>query len=336
MFSLKQKFKSKPLLWYALSIAATWAGVGSLMVGIELAQDYGIIPFLLWAFGNTIACMVFGIFAPLIPKIREIYRTRAMKIITGIVCLFQVWVMMNGIQSAIADTSLGSIAGTVTAYAFAIFFIFLLFKNGIIRNVLTDGIGWIGVYAVATVLCAVALLFGGETGTLPLGSEYTMLGLEKCIILIPGPFLYPYFFELLDYNDDNPDNTEKVNIRTAFIVGGVMFGAYLLFTYFLSLASLTPWMNIVKAILITLVGVSTLSSFLYSVYLTFGRKIGLALNIITVGGWYWAIPLGVMNAWTLMASVRIYIVTGSVIAAFIWHAVEKKKGRSLGKEVRNR
>lgn len=45
--NLKSRFKSNPRLYYAMSIAATWAGVGSLMMGIEMAQKYGIVPFLL-------------------------------------------------------------------------------------------------------------------------------------------------------------------------------------------------------------------------------------------------------------------------------------------------
>lgn len=58
--SVKDKFKKTPSIYYAMSIAATWAGVGSLMNGITMAQDYGIVPFIIWAIGNTLACVVFG------------------------------------------------------------------------------------------------------------------------------------------------------------------------------------------------------------------------------------------------------------------------------------
>jgi hypothetical protein len=39
---LKNNFKEKPTWYYSMSIAATWAGIGSLMVGIQMAQNYGI------------------------------------------------------------------------------------------------------------------------------------------------------------------------------------------------------------------------------------------------------------------------------------------------------
>ena len=70
---------------------------------------------------------------------------------------------------------------------------------------------------------------------------------------------------------------------------------------------------------------SSLSSFQYSIYLTFGKKIGLALNVLTVALWQLLIPLGVMGAWTLMASIRVYIVAAAVIAAFAWHFHEKRQ-----------
>lgn len=88
-------------------------------------------------------------------------------------------------------------------------------------------------------------------------------------------------------------------------------------------------LNVIKAMLVTLVAVSTLSSFLYSVYITFGRRLGLAVNLASVALWQMLIPLGVMGVWTLMSTIRIYIVAGAVIAALIWNAVECKKAAAV-------
>jgi hypothetical protein len=305
--SLQNKFKSKPSMFYSLSIAATWAGVGSLMVGIQMAQDYGIIPFLLWALGNTLACIVFGIFAPMIPKLRDVFRSKPMKIIVGLMCIFQVWLNMNGIQSIFADTPLTS-------------------TFGMIRNVLTDRASWIAVYAVAFLLTIVAIIHSqGNMNVLTWGVDGIGNGLQKCLLLLPGAFLYPYFFEILDYNDANADGTKHINIRRAFINGGFLFGAYLIFTFLLAWTNFSPALNIVKAILVALVAVSTVSSFLYSIYITFGRKLGLAVNIAAIALWQFLIPLGVLGVWTLMSSIRIYIVIGSIAFAIAWHFTEKRK-----------
>lgn len=325
--TIKERFKRNPSLYYAMSIAATWAGVGSLMNGITVARENGIVPFVIWAIGNTLACIVFGIFAPMIPRLRDVFRSKLMHVLVGFLCVFQVWLSMNGIQSIFAETILGGTFGMAVAYAFALLFLILLFRFGMIRNVLTDNMSWSSVYAVAIVLTIAAIAHSrGNMVQLPMGLEPQSMaaGIEKAVLLLPGAFLYPYFFEILDYNEQNADGTKRVNIRMAFTVGGLLFGAYLVFTFLLAWTNFSPVLNIVKAVLITLVAISTLSSFLYSVYLTFGRKVGLAINIASVALWQMLIPMGVMGVWMLMSRIRIYIVFAAILAAIVWHIADRR------------
>ena len=330
MFSkLKSDFLKNPSLYYAMSIAATWANAGSLLNGITMAQGSGVFPFILWAIGNTLACIVFGVFAPMIPKLREVFRSKAMKIVMGIMCPFQCWISMNGIQTVFAGTVLGPKWGIIIALAFAVLFVVLLYKFGMIRNVLTDHMSWSAVHAIVFSLTLVALATSnGNYVSLSMGMENIGTGIKNCLLLIPGAFLYPYYFELLDYNDKNEDGTTKVNVRRAFIGGGLIFGFYLIFIFLMSLAHFTPAMDIVKAVLVTLIAISSLSSFQYSIYLTFGRKIGLGLNVATVVLWQFLIPLGVMGAWTLMAGIRVYIVAAAIVASLVWHYADQRKAVS--------
>lgn len=322
--TLSQKFKQKPFLFYSMSIAATWANAGSLLNGVATAQGSGVVPFILWALGNTLACIVFGLAAPRIPKLRDVFRSKLMRIVMGVMCPFQCWISMNGMQTVFADTVLGPKVGVGVALAFALFFIALLFRCGMIRNVLTDHMSWIIVYVLVFAVTSIAL-WTGDWIRLPAGGENIGLGIKNCVLLIPGAFLYPYYYEILDYNDGNADGTAKIDVPRAFVFGGLIFGAYLLGIFAMSLATFSPALNLVKAVLVTLIAASSLSSFLYSIYLTFGRRLGLALNIATVGAWQFLIPLGVMGAWTLMASIRIYIVAGAVAAALIWHVASRRK-----------
>ena len=323
-------FKKNPSTFYAMSIAATWANAGSLLNGVATAQNDGILPYILWALGNTLACIVFGIFAPMIPKLRDVFRSKAMKIIMGIMCPFQCWISMNGIQTVFADTVLGKTGGIVIALAFAVFFMILLYKFGMIRNVLTDHFGWVAVYGMVFAVSLIALFqTGGNVVQLSWGFESIPVGIKNCLLLIPGAFMYPYFFELLDYNDKNDDGTAKINVRKAFIGGGLAFGIYLVFIFLMSLAHYGPVLNFVKAILVTLIAISSLSSFQFGMYITFGKKIGLGMNAATVALWQLLIPLGVMGAWTLMASLRIYIIATAIVVALIWAYVERSRKGAL-------
>lgn len=326
--TLKEKFKSNPQLYYALSIAATWAGIGSLMNGVTMTQTYGVIPSLIWVLGNTVACILFGAVALKIPKVRDVFGSRIMKWICGIMCVFQTWLSMNGMQTVFADTSLGADFGMYVAYALAVIFLLILLRFGMIRNVLTDGFGWIIVYLMAVgVTVAAAVHSSGAFNTIPLvrDAESMKIGLWKAFLLLPGPFTYPYFFEILNYNEKNEDGTQRVNVKRAFTMGGIFFGLYMAIVFPLAWTQFTPALNIIKAVLITIIGTSTLSSSMYSIYIAFGKKIGLIVNAALIAGWSILIPLGVMGMWTLMASVRIYFVGAGILFALCWNAYEKRK-----------
>ena len=326
--SIKQKFKTNPLLYYALSICATWAGVGSLMNGVAMTQTYGIVPSVIWAFGNTVACILFGLIALKIPKVREVFRSKPMMWACGVMCIFQAWLSMNGTQAVFVDTPIGEFGGIWIAFALGILFLIILLRFGMIRNVLTDGVGWIVVYVLALAVTVAALIHSRtHLNVIGLGLEPENMraGIWKAILLLPGPFTYPYFFRILDYNEQNEDGTKKVNTKLAFTLGGVFFGIYMGITFLLAWAQFTPALSMVKAVLITIIGASTLSSAMYSIYIAFGKTLGAWINLFLVLSWQFLIPLGVMGMWTLMASVRIYFVGAGILAAITWHLVEKRR-----------
>ncbi len=328
----KARFKSKPQTYYALSICATWAGIGSLMNGITMTRTYGVIPSLIWVIGNVLACIVFGLCAMKIPKVREVFDSKIMKWICGIMCVFQAWLSMNGTQTVFADTPLGADYGLALAYMMAGGFLFLLLRYGMIRNVLTDGFGWIIVYALAVIVTvAAAIHSGGNYNSIPMIADDQAMGqgIWKAILLLPGPFTYPYFFEILNYNEDNPDGTKRINVRRAFTMGGIFFGIYMAIIFPLAWVQFSPALNVIKAFLITIIGASTLSSSMYSIYIAFGKKVGLGINAGMIAGWAFLVPLGVMGMWTLMASVRIYFVGAAILFAIGWYFWEKKHRKAV-------
>ena len=326
--NLTQRFKANPTMYYALSICATWAGIGSLMNGVTMTQTYGVVPSLIWVIGNVVACILFGAVALKIPKVREVFGSKIMRWVCGIMCVFQAWLSMNGTQTVFADTPLGKDYGMFIAYAMAVVFLVILLKYGMIRTVLTDGAGWIIVYVLAVAVTVAAMIHSrGDFNVIPMVTDGDSMkqGIWKAVLLLPGPFTYPYFFEILNYNEKNEDGTARVNVRRAFTLGGVFFGIYMAIIFALAWTKFTPVLNIIKAFLITIIGASTLSSSMYSIYVAFGKKVGLVINAALIVLWAVLIPLGVMGMWTLMASVRIYFVGAGILFAILWNAWEKRK-----------
>ena len=327
MFSkLTNSFRNKPSAYYAMSIAATWAGVGSLMVGIQTAQNSGIIPFLMWATGNTLACIVFGLVIHSLPKAREIFRTKIMRCLFGLLCIMNLWVNLSGVQTIFQPTPLTETFGMILSFAFMIFFIILLIVRGMIRNVLTGYTSWAVVYGFGVLVTVLALIWSrGNMVQLQPGLENINIGIERFFLLLPGAFMYPFFYEIFDYNDKNQDGTKNIRIRSVFVAGGLLFGAYLTFTFLLAWTTFNPILSILKACFVSLVALSTVSGFVFSIYICFGRKLGITLNIVALIVWQLIIPMGFLSIWTMMASARTFVVIGMLVTAIILTIRDKRK-----------
>ena len=327
---IKEKFKENPLMYYGLSIAASWAGVGSLLNTGTITKTLGICPALIWTAANVFACVLFGLVINKLPALREVINFKPVKYLLAFMGIFHIWLNANGIREIFSDTVIGSAGGEIIAYAVAGAFIFLLLWRGMIRNVLTDSFGWLTVYAIVAFIAVVAFIqSGGEFHAIPAGLDANSIteGAYKAFLLLPGPFTFVYFYALLDYNDNNADATKKVDMTKAFAFGGLFFGAYMVFAFALAFVDFPPELNLLKAVLISLIAISTLSTFIYSIYLVFGRKIGLLIDVIAVALWEQFMELGVMGVWQLVASIRSYLV-GAMILAAIVISVRRKNEKS--------
>ncbi len=333
MFSrIKSKFKQNPTAYYALSIAASWAGAGSLMNSTTLANTLGVVPALIWCIFNTLACIVFGLVIWKLPTVREIMRTKPCRLVLALFSIFQIWLCMTAISEAWASTPLGQVGGMILTYAVTLGFIMALYRRGIIANIMTDNGGMWVIYALVVALyLASVVIAGNKVVDLPAGMETGNLlqGLYKGLLLLPGPFTYPYFFKLLDYNERNEEQVSRVDITKAFIYGGIGFGVYLFFAFSLIFTGLSPALNICKAVLLSALAISSLSSFVYSEFAVFGRGVGLGINLFSLAFWAWVAPLGVMGVWTLMAESRVYLIVAILLAALIKRVVDRRRGAAV-------
>lgn len=328
MTGITQYFKKNPAVFYAMSIVASWAGVGSLMNFRTLALQNGAVPAVIWAVFNSLACILFGLMVDWLPEIRKIMQTKAMAYFIGFLTIFQTWTQMSGIREIFADTPIGAVGGTIIAYASCIAFMLYLLKNGMIRNVLSDGVSWAVVYGLLIATVVGSLIYtGGNLVTVQSGIDQANIqnGIYKGFLLLCGPFTYPYYYTLYAYNDENADGTRKADLKRSFALAGLMFGVYMLLAATLTWVQFSPALNVLKAILITIIAISSVSTYLYSEYLVFGQKVGAVIDILTIGTWHILIPLGVMGIWTLMSEIRLYVILGMILLAFILHQYRGKQ-----------
>ena len=157
------------------------------------------------------------------------------------------------------------------------------------------------------------------------GVENIPEGIKKGLLLLPGPFTYPYYYTLFKYNEDNPDGTANTDVKRSFTLAGIMFGLYMAFAAVLAFVKFSPALNVLKAFLIMVIAASSLTTYIYSEYLVFGKKAGTVINVATVAGWYFLMPLGVMGIWTLMSEIRWVFVLAVVLVAAVQKIVSRRK-----------
>lgn len=233
---------------------------------------------------------------------------------------------MNGIYEMLSPTVIGSNATYGIVYGLSIFFIIFYLKRATFRNVATDNFSWLLVYLLIAVLVVFSMITNGIHS---ISTEIVPSAIKQnawlCFTLSAGGFFYPTFWELLDYNDGNDEGTKKVNMRKAFVNGGLLFGFYLLFVLAGAYTTYSPAANLLKGILVSLVAVSSLSSFIYGAMVNFGKKLGVAIDIGAVALWQLLVPMGAMGVWTMLQNVRIWMIIGMFAVAFLWHCAEKRK-----------
>lgn len=93
--NLVKRYKENPTTYYAMSIVASWAGVGSLMNFRTIALQSGAVPAIIWAVFNSLACIVFGLLAAYLPHVRKIMQTKVMSYFIGFLTVFQTWKSQN-------------------------------------------------------------------------------------------------------------------------------------------------------------------------------------------------------------------------------------------------
>lgn len=330
---ISDKFKRNPSFFYSMSIAATWAGAGSFIVGTKVAQTAGLIPWLLWALGNTLTCIVFGIITTKSTALRQVANSKPMKFLMGFMAIFQIWLNMTGIYEMLEPTFIGKVASYVIVYGLAIFFLLLYLKKATYRNIMTDNGSWSIVYGLIFLLVIISLIMNGFNG-IPILTDPAEVQSKgwTCITLMFGGFFYPTFWELMDYNDSNDGEADKTNIRKAFINGGLMFGFYLLFVLLGACTEYAPILGLLKAILVSCVAISSLSSFIYAVTIDYGKKVGFVINVLTITLWAVLVPMGIMFIWNAMQNIRIWMVFGMFAIAGIKAIYDKRKKGANARE----
>lgn len=314
MNSLREFFNNHRALFYAMSMAASWAWGTSLVVGMEIVQTRGAIPFIIWATANSLAIPLFGLLARKLKGFYEIVNSKAVTVFTTCVQVFCIWIQMNAIYQYLGIAGVSDLWCKVIPIIVASVFLILLFKNGLIKAIVTDNPIWYGVYGLMLILVVLAFVTNAPTHNIvTLNSTGDISwALYTAIVLFSGPIMGIPFWQYFD-------RCKQDGQLKAFNVAGLLFGAYTILIFVLAHFSLEGTAMIwILVACIFLVAISSINSAVVAMQRLAGYKVGFGISACAIAGWQIVIPMGVMGLWLTMGTARVYVSIICIVLALIW------------------
>lgn len=321
MNSIKQFFKNHMLFYYAMSMAASWAWGTSLIVGMQITQERGTIPFIIWAIANSLSLPLFGAIAFRIKRLDDIIKTKPVLLFTTAVQCFCLWIQMNAIYEILTKYHIaGDIAAKGIAIAIATFFLFGLYNNGLMRNVSTDQPIWLICYIGMVAIAIIGFASGSGFQSIPLlnSNEDIHWALYTCIVLFSGPLM-----DIQNWQLARKVYAEKR--MKSYGLAGILFALYMVLVYVLAYLNFNRAMDIIMVLVIICVATSTINNAIVGVQEIAGKKVGFGIAALCIVSWQIVIPMGVMGLWLTMGTARIYVSIACIAAAMIWAYKDSKK-----------
>jgi hypothetical protein len=289
--------KAFPDWLLGISFAATWTWAVSVLVGMALLREQGIIPFFTWFAANTAAIPCFGWLSRKYPGLWNQTRRLPMRAIMTVMLIFTFWINMTGIV-VMGDTLkwFSSDVNKAIAIATGLFVWAMVARSGIRWSVVSDRFQWWALYGAVIVALVVTVAQDGLTldTSLKWGSYSTLrdwlLGLWTVPLLLTNPFIDGTFWHRARY----------AGSMRPYWWGFAMFFSYLCCVAFLGLLGATPLAMAYLFVVVYFASNSTMDSTASALQLTAGKKLGIFLGLAMIVLWVPIGSVGLLDAWLAM------------------------------------
>ena len=298
----------------AASAAASWAWGTSLVVGRSTLQTKGLMAFLIWGICNCIALPLFSLVVHKVKPMKGIINSKPLTLFMTVIQIFSVWIQMNAIYEICMQTGfMSATVAQIISYSTAAIFIVAMYKNGLFRSIMSDQVQWGGVIVFSALICIIGWLTHSTNPTaIQMNATVDNLhwGIKSGLILFCGPIMDIQHWQRIDYADQQ-------DAPRAYALAGLMFAGYLFLVALTASLQFNAVMHVMLMLAVYCVATSTLDSAAVAMQKLGGRNLGLALGLIAVATWQLVINVGVLNLWTYMGTVRLYVCVGCLALSAI-------------------
>lgn len=288
-----------------MSIAASWAWGTSLIMGMQIAHEKGVVAFWIWAIANSLTLYLFS---KLYPYIKDpMVDNKIFKVFALAVQIFCLIIQLNVINQIINNYMITCAIGVA--------FVVIVFKDGIFKSISTDMAQW----SIMIISIIAIILVGYTTGAkriinLSMESSNIRWALYSALVLFSGPI-----------GDLQHHQRARVNVE-GYKAGAWYFFLYMCLLFVMSLFEFNSTMNFILLIATLCVTTSTIDSIAVSLHELCNKKVGTGIALILCFAWTIFVDWGVLNIWSKFGYVRIGFAVALILVGLYKY---NKKGETI-------
>lgn len=298
------KTEKRDFLKIGPSSAASWAWGTSLIMGQQIAQEKGIVAWIIWAVCNSLTLALLGFLYNKGKISREIFNRKGVKIVALIIQLFCLLVQLNFINQQFLKITGNPIAAYLITIAIGFFFTLIVYKKGLPTSIKTDVGQWAG-----AIISIIAIIIVGIVTKAPMqtfaqtSSSGVLWGIWSGLILFAGPI-----GDVQHWQRAEADSSKK-----AYYLGAFLFGLYMLLILGMAFFEFTLPMNIILLCAVLCVTTSTIDSIAVGLHELGNKKIGTGVALGLCIAWGLFVEMGMIQLWSSFGVIRFAFAVGILL-----------------------
>lgn len=286
------------------SSAASWAWGTSLIMGQQIAQEKGIIAWVIWAVCNSLTLALLGLLFNKQVITKDLYNRKEVKGIALIIQLFCLLVQLNFINQQFLLIT-GSKAGAyLITLAIGIAFILLVYRKGLPTSIKTDVVQWLGAILSIIAIIIIGIITGAPMQEFAKTSSSGILwGIWSGLILFAGPI-----GDVQHWQRAEADSSKK-----GYYLGAVLFAMYMCLILGMAFFKFTMIMNIILLCAVLCVTTSTIDSIAVALHELGNKRVGTGIALVLCIAFGLFVQMGMLQLWSSFGVIRFAFAVGILL-----------------------
>ena len=304
---MKEMSKKKDFIKIGCSSAASWAWGTSLIMGQQIAQQKGIIAWIIWAVCNSLTLALFGWLYNHKKITPETFNRKEVKVIALIIQLFCLLVQLNFINNQFLIITGNSVLSYLITIAIGFIFTLIVFRKGLPTSIKTDVGQWLGaIIAIAVIILTGVFTHAPLQTFAPTTGSGILWGIWSGLILFAGPI-----GDIQHWQRAEVDSSRK-----GYYLGGLLFALYMCEILGMAFFKFTLPMNIILLLAVLCVTTSTIDSIAVGLHELGNKKIGTLVALLMCVGWGLFVEMGMIELWSSFGVIRFTFASGVLMLPY--------------------